>query len=128
MTDLYPGKPEDAVPIGHVTNGVMIMSKKFYDANPKSCAAVYAALDEANGFIGKNPSDAARIYITATNEKRSSRDEMIGMVADPDNDLTTTPAKSMQFLEFMHKVGTVKKLPASWKDLYMPESHGLAGS
>ena len=31
-------------------------------------------------------------------------------------------------VEFMHKVGTVKKLPADWKDLFMPESHTLAGS
>jgi hypothetical protein len=34
----------------------------------------------------------------------------------------------MTFAGFMHKVGTMKRLPASWKDLYMPECAELAGS
>ena len=34
----------------------------------------------------------------------------------------------MTFANFMHKVGTMKREPASWKDLYMPESHELKGS
>jgi sulfonate transport system substrate-binding protein len=113
---------------GPKTNGVLIMAKRFRDANPKTCAAMYGALDEANAFITRNPGEAARIYIAMANERRSSLDEMTKMVADPDNVWTTVPDKSMRFLAFMHKVGTVKKLPGSWKDLYMPEAHALAGS
>jgi sulfonate transport system substrate-binding protein len=55
-------------------------------------------------------------------------DELTAMIADPDNVWTTTPAQVTRFLEFMHKVGSVKKRPRSWQDLFMPESHGLAGS
>src|SRR5579864_3096934 len=57
---------------GPGTNGVMLMSKRFHDANPKVTQAVYAALNEAEEFINKNPGDAAQIYIKTTNEKRSS--------------------------------------------------------
>ena len=39
---------------GPATNGVMIMSKKFRDANPKVTGAVFAALSEAEDFINKN--------------------------------------------------------------------------
>src|SRR3974390_1522754 len=39
---------------GPATNGVMIMAKKFRDANPRVTAAVYAALNEAEDFINKN--------------------------------------------------------------------------
>ncbi len=113
---------------GPKTNGVMIMSQKFRDANRKTCAAVYAALDEAHAFINKNPRDAAKIYIAMSNEKRSVLDEMTAMIADPDNVWTTTPAKSMQFAEFMHNTGAMKKLPGSWKDIFMPEAHTLPGS
>lgn len=113
---------------GPTTNGVMIMSKKFHDANPKVSGAVYAALSEAEEFINKNPRDAAQIYITTTNEKRSSPEELVKIISDPDNVWTTTPQQSMAYAEFMHKVGTMKHLPASWKDMYMPESHELAGS
>jgi NitT/TauT family transport system substrate-binding protein len=113
---------------GPKTNGVLIMSKRFGDANARSCAAVYAALEEANTFINQHPGDAARVYIAMANEKRSTLDEMSRMIADPENVWTTVPDKSMAFLAFMHKAGTVKKLPGSWKDLYMPAAHALAGS
>ena len=110
------------------TNGVMLMARKFRDANPKVTQAVYAALSEAEDFINKNASDAAQIYIKTTNEKRSSQEEMTRFISDSDNVWTTTPQQTMTFADFMHKVGTMKRLPASWKDLYMPECQDLAGS
>src|SRR3954471_14827671 len=113
---------------GQTTNGVVLMTKKFRDANPKVTAAVYAALDEACGFINKEPRRSAEVYIRLTNEKRSGLDEMAKMISDPDNAWTTTPQNAMRYVEFMHKVGTLKKLPASWKDLFMPEVHELKGS
>jgi NitT/TauT family transport system substrate-binding protein len=113
---------------GPATNGSMIMSKKFYDANPKISAAVYAAVTEANDFINKKPGEAADIYIKTTNEKRSSQAEMSKFISDPDNIWTTTPQQNMNFASFMHKVGTMKRLPNSWKDLYMPVAHDLPGA
>ncbi len=113
---------------GPGTNGVMLMTKKFRDANPKVTQAVYAALSEAEDFINKNPGEAAQIYIKTTNEKRSNQEEMIRFISDPDNIWTTMPQQTMTFAGFMHKVGTMKRLPVSWKDLYMPECHELAGS
>ena len=74
------------------------------------------------------PGEAAQIYIKAANEKRSSQAEMTKFIADPDNVWTTTPQQTMTFANFMHKVGTMKRVPASWKDLYMPESHELKGA
>jgi NitT/TauT family transport system substrate-binding protein len=113
---------------GPGTNGVMLMTKKFRDANPKVTQAVYAALSEAEEFINKNSGQAAQIYIKTTSEKRSSQEEMVKFISDPDNIWTTMPQQTMTFTGFMHKVGTMKRQPASWKDLYMPECHELAGS
>jgi hypothetical protein len=39
------------------------------------------------------------------------------MVADPDVEYTTTPANTMAFAEFMHKVWRLKKKPESWKNI-----------
>lgn len=50
------------------------------------------------------------------------------MITDPDIDYTTTPANVMKFVEFMHKVGRIKRMPDSWKELFFPEAHGLQGS
>src|SRR5579872_810850 len=113
---------------GAGTNGVMLMSKRFHDANPKVTQAVYAALSDAHDFINKNAGDAAQIYIKTTNEKRSSPADLTRYISDRDNIWTTTPQQSMTFAGFMHRVGTMKRQPASWKDLYMPECHDLAGS
>jgi len=113
---------------GQTTNGVVLMTKKFRDANPKATAAVYAALNEASDFIKREPRQSAEVYIRLTNEKRSGPDDIAKMISDPDNAWTTTPQNAMRYVEFMHKVGTCKKLPASWKDLFMPEVHELKGS
>jgi sulfonate transport system substrate-binding protein len=113
---------------GKATNGVMIMSKKFRDANPKVTGAVFGALTEAEAFINKNAGQAAQIYIKKTNEKRSTPADLTKYISDPDNVWTTAPQQSMEFATFMHKVGSIKRLPASWKDMFMPESHELKGS
>jgi NitT/TauT family transport system substrate-binding protein len=113
---------------GKHVNGVLLVAKRFYDANPKISAAVLAAQDEANGVIRAEPRKAAEIYLAASNDKRSSLDDMTAIIADPDNDYTTTPLHTMKFAEFMHAVGSLKRKPESWKDLYFPAIHGLAGS
>jgi NitT/TauT family transport system substrate-binding protein len=110
------------------TNGVVLMAKKFRDANPKVTSAVYAALLEASAMINKDPRGSAETYIRVTNEKRSGVDELAAMISDPDNNWTTTPQNAMRYVKFMHKIGTLKRLPASWKDLFMPEAHELPGS
>src|SRR5436309_3745529 len=113
---------------GQTSNGVVLMTRKFRDANPKATAAVYAALNEASEFINKEPRQSAEVYIRLTNEKRSGPDDIAKMISDLDNAWTTTPQNAMRYVEFMHKVGTVKKLPGDWRELFMPEVHGLAGS
>jgi NitT/TauT family transport system substrate-binding protein len=109
------------------TNGVLVASKRFYDANPKTCAAVLAAFNEANAFIKANPRQAAEIYLAATKDKEPL-DSLEKMVTDPDVEYTTTPVNVMAFVEFMHKVGRIKKRPESWKDLFFADAHALNGS
>jgi NitT/TauT family transport system substrate-binding protein len=116
----------DALGARH-TNGTLVVTKKFRDANPKICGAVVAAFNEANAFIKANPREAAQLYLTATKDKNPI-DALEKMVADPDVDYTSTPVAVMKIVEFMHKVGRIKKKPNSWKDMFFPEAHGLNGS
>ena len=106
----------------------MLMTKAFRDQNPKIAGAIYAAIEEANALINTKPAEAADIYIKATGEKRTDRTKMEKIVADPDNVWTTTPQYGMKYVNFMHKVGTAKKIPNDWKELFMPEVHALPGS
>jgi sulfonate transport system substrate-binding protein len=113
---------------GKHVNGIQITTKAFYDANPKLCSAVLAAHDEANALIKAKPAEAAEIYFEISRDKRSTPAEMTKMIADPDFDFTTTPEALMKIVGFMHSVGRIKKLPGSWKDLFLPPAHALQGS
>jgi NitT/TauT family transport system substrate-binding protein len=113
---------------GKHTNGIQVTTKAFHDANPKICAAVRASHEEANAFIKAHPHDAAVIYLKLTNDKKNSADDLVKMITDPDIDYTTTPANLMKHFEFMHKVGRLKHMPSSWKDLFFAEAHDLKGS
>lgn len=113
---------------GMHTNGVMLTSKAYHDANPKVCAAVLAAQHEANDFIRANPRQAAEIYLALTGDKKAAIEQMAGWIADPDVVYTTVPMKVMDFAVFMHKVGRIKRQPENWKDMFFPEGQGVAGS
>jgi NitT/TauT family transport system substrate-binding protein len=113
---------------GMHTNGVVLTSKVYHDANPKLCAAVLAAQQEANDFIRANPRQAAEIYLALTGDKMATVDQMTGWVADPDVVYTTVPMKVMDFAAFMHKVGRLKREPNSWKDMFFEEGQDVAGS
>ena len=47
---------------------------------------------------------------------------------DPEIEYTTTPKNVMKYVDFLHKVGTLKAKPASWKEMFFPEVHHLPGS
>jgi sulfonate transport system substrate-binding protein len=113
---------------GKHTNGVLVGTKRFRDANPKICAAVFAAQEEANDLIAAQPREAAETYIAMAGDTRSPPEEIARMIADPDVEYTTTPKQLMAFVDFMRKVGRIKHAPQSWKDLFLPEAQGLAGS
>ena len=113
---------------GMHTNGVLLTSSAYRDANPKICGAVVAAQQEANDFIRANPRQSAEIYLALTGDKKSGIEQMAGWIADPDVVYTTVPMKVMEFAGFMHKVGRIKRQPETWKDMFFPEGQGVSGS
>jgi NitT/TauT family transport system substrate-binding protein len=113
---------------GKHTNGIQVTTRAFHDANPKICDAVRAAHEEANAFIKHEPKVAAEVYLKLTGDRKNSADDLVTMITDPDIDYTTAPANLMKHAEFMHKVGRLKHLPTSWKDMFFAEAHDLNGS
>ncbi|HEX3575175.1 MAG TPA: ABC transporter substrate-binding protein [Rhodopila sp.] len=119
-------KSSDTLGGPHV-NGVLVASPAFVKDNPKITAAVLAAQEEANAFIGAHPADAAAIYIALAKDTHGT-EAMTKMIVDPDNIWTTVPQKAMAFAAFMHKVGRLKHMPASWKDVFLPNVQAGHGS
>lgn len=112
---------------GPVSNLVFVTTEKFRTANPKVYAVVVAAMDEAIAWTNADKRRAAKLYMEMTKEKKLSEDDVVALISIPGFDFTKEPKKTFKFAEFMHRIGSLKSKPESWKDLYFAEAHGLPG-
>jgi NitT/TauT family transport system substrate-binding protein len=112
---------------GPVTFNSAFTTSKFRNDNPKSYKSLFDALVEAHDFIQKNRADSIKIYI---DEEKSKLEPTFieKMMGSPDLKHTIVPLNTIKYAQFMHKIGSLKNLPASWKDYYFPEVHGVQGS
>ena len=111
--------------VGTVT--VTYATTQFHTANAKVVAAYYAALVEADEIIKRDPARAAAIFKAATKSPQSEA-ELERMIRQPDAQYSVTPVSVSRFATFMARIGTIKQAPASWRDLFFAEAHGLPGS
>ncbi|MGE3916148.1 MAG: ABC transporter substrate-binding protein, partial [Hyphomicrobiaceae bacterium] len=86
------------------------------------------AFEEATKAINADKKGAAARYLEIAKDRKSSVEDIAAMLTDPDTEFTMTPKATMKYAEFMHKVGSIKVKPASWKDLCFENVHGLPGS
>ena len=112
---------------GPTTLTVAWTTGKFRNDNPKTYAAFVAALEEAVALINNDKRAAAEIYRQVSKSKETA-DEILRMLNDPSVQYSVTPKNVMKFLDFMHRVGSIKVRPASWKELFFPNVHQLPGS
>jgi NitT/TauT family transport system substrate-binding protein len=112
---------------GPATFNTVWTTSKFRSDNPKLYAAFVAALDEAIATINADKRAAADTYLRLSKEK-SSADSILKMLNDPEIVYTTTPQNVMKYVDFMHKIGSIKVKADSWKDLFFPNIHGAPGS
>jgi NitT/TauT family transport system substrate-binding protein len=112
---------------GPHTYAMIYTTKAIHDGNPLTVKAFMAAIEEANQIIATRKDDAVSMYVEITKSK-SSRDDLLAILNDPEISYTTTPKEVMRFANFMHQVGSIKVKPANWKDLFFEDVHQLAGS
>lgn len=100
---------------------------RWREANPQLYKVVYAAILEANEFIAKNPRESAEIFVKIENTKLPVA-FIEKMISDPEFSYAPEPENVMKIYGFMHRVGALKNMPATWQDLFFPEAHGLKGN
>jgi NitT/TauT family transport system substrate-binding protein len=105
---------------GQINFNILAAPTKFYTANPKAYAAYLAAMREATDFINRDKRAAAELYIRMTKDK-SSPDEILKIMnAAGEYNFNLMPEGDMRMIEFMHRIGSIKVKPGSWKDLLFP--------
>ena len=112
---------------GPISFNVVAASTKFQQGNPKTYAAVMAALQEATDFINRDKRAAAEIYVKATKDK-AGVDGILKIMNDPTIEYSLVPGNIMKIVDFMYKIGTIKTKPSSWKDMFFPNAHIMPGS
>ena len=118
----------DQVMGGSTTFNMLYGTAGFREKNPKVYASVRGALEEAIAMIDAGKKNAADILYASAPGGGFSSDEILAVLNDPDVQFTTRPQNVMKYAEFMHGVGSIENLPASWKELFFPESESAPGS
>jgi sulfonate transport system substrate-binding protein len=112
---------------GPATALVVTTSAKFREANPKSVTAVLGALGEAIDIINKDKRAAAKFYLEAAHDTKSTVDEIFATINDKDYAYTLQPQKVFATAQFMAKIGSIKNAPGKIDDLFFPEVGALKG-
>ena len=101
---------------------------KWKNENPKLYQAVVDAYAEAMQYINADLSRAAEYYVKFT-KSRLKVEDVKGMISSKDEmEYSIQPKLTMQYANFLNQIGAIKNRPASWKEYYHDNNHGLGGS
>ena len=111
-----------------LSQGQFFTTTKYADANPKFIQAVLEASKEAKAFIEADLAAGIEAYREINND-RTPAETLVQLLGQPGmKDFNLYPQGTLKFAAHLNKVGTLKTLPTSWKDYYLPGIHDLAGS
>lgn len=113
--------------LGEATASVLWTSKRFHDANPKLFLALVDSLKQASTFINEHRREAVAYYVEDTRTTLTV-DELVAITTEPHASFGVTPIGIGKFASFMHRTGTLKTAPSSWKDVFFPEIADQPGS
>src|SRR5438067_7137534 len=112
---------------GRATAVLITASSRFRDANPKTYRAFFEGLSEAIATINKDKRAAAKVYLEEAQDKKNTVEDIVRIIDNPDYEYTLRPEKVFKTAVFMSEIGSIKKRPASVRDLFFPEVHSLGG-
>jgi NitT/TauT family transport system substrate-binding protein len=116
-----------------VTNGPattieVVTPARVVNDHPQWVDAWIAAQREASDFINQHHREAAQMYLAMTKEQKLTADDLVKILSDPQVRIGVTPHNTMVFAKYMNEVGSLKRMPASWRDYFWPVAQGLPGS
>jgi NitT/TauT family transport system substrate-binding protein len=107
----------------HTFNMVWAMDD-FPRKRPEEYRALLRGLEEATAYLTEHRDEAARILAEA---EKTDVGFMRAILRNPEIQYTLTPHRLMQFAAFLRKIGTTKRMPASWKELTFDDIQRLRG-
>jgi NitT/TauT family transport system substrate-binding protein len=99
---------------------VLYATEKFRNENPKTYRAFTAALAEAAQYVAKNPEGAADTYLRISKSK-VDRELLLKIIKNPQVNFSVAPQNTYGLAQFLHRVGAIKKQPASWREYFFED-------
>jgi NitT/TauT family transport system substrate-binding protein len=112
---------------GPATALVITTSSKFREANPKAYRAFIDAEKEAIDTINKDKIAASKLYLEAAHDTKNTVEGINAMISDKDYAFTLEPQKVFATAQFMAKISSTRKAPASINDLFFGDIPGMKG-
>ncbi len=113
---------------GPLSQGQFFTTTRFAEANPKIVEALMAAAVEAKAMIGADLKAGVEAYREINND-RTPVETLLELLSQPGmQEFNLQPQGTMKFAAHLHRVGTLKRMPDSFKDYYLPIAHDLPGS
>lgn len=113
---------------GEHSTVAMYNLEKWRTDNPKLYKCVHESYRKAIAWINGNKKAAAALFHKFTKSKLQLAD-VEKMVGDQkEMHYSIAPKRTMQFAKFLHSIGSIKNLPASWKDYYWSENYDQTGN
>jgi NitT/TauT family transport system substrate-binding protein len=106
---------------------VLYATEKYRKDNPKTYAALLAALTEAAAWIRNNPEGAADAYLRV-NQGGIDRALLVKTIKDPQVAFTVVPQNTYTLARFLYRIGAIKHAPASWRDYFFDDPATAQGS
>lgn len=113
---------------GRHSTVAMYNAEKWKNDNPKLYQCVWQSYRDAMDWINADKKRAAGLFHRFTKSKLQLSDVEKMLTTPGEMDYTLQPERTMQFAEFLHSVGAIKNLPASWQDYYWENNHDQDGS
>lgn len=113
---------------GDTTFTMVSTTARFREDNPRVYRAVFDALGEADAMIVADRQTGARVLLSSMGATSFTEADLLDVLNDPDIVFTTTPQNVMRYAEFMFRIGSITREPATWQDLFFPEIHAAPGS
>jgi len=100
-----------------LTGATLTAQQSFVDANPKVTQALLRGLQDADKLINDDPKQAAEIYLKSEKVQMTAADVQ-KILTDGTISYSTAPEGVELFAKFMVDQGMLRKVPASWKDVF----------
>ena len=113
---------------GEHSTVLLYNTEKWKNDNPKLFKCVGDSFRAAAKWINEDTDRAAALFHKFTKSKLPLEDVKAMIKDKSEMHYSISPSRTMEFAKFMHSIGSIKNMPADWKEYFWENNYDLSGS